>query len=192
MVMRATITTDFSGLDSINAFVQNSEQVLLDVANEVQQHNESTVLRVMGEYPNNARHPFKFATEKSRRYYFWLIKQGSVTTDGSRYIRSGRLGKSWSFEVKTNRQGVALVVATSAKMARYVGGTMAISKPSLARRSQVAGHRNTGWQAWVDRLNPLLDSIQGDFEAKYAQRVNEIGKPSFKRRGYSTPRKRLR
>lgn len=192
MVFNVKLETDFSALDDINTIVENTDALLIDIANEVQQRNNDTVLRVMAEYPSQAKHPFEFATPKSRRYYFWLIKQGKINTDGTRYIRNGKLGKSWSFEVKTNKRGVAMVIQTSAKMARYVGGTMAISKPSLARQAQVAGHRNTGWQPFVDRLNPLLDSIQGDYQALYRERMKEVGTPAFRRRGYSTPRKKIK
>lgn len=192
MVYNVKLQTDFTTLEDVNTFTENTESVLLDVANEVQERNKDTVLRVMSEYPQSlAKHPFEFATAKSRRYYFWMISQGMVNTDGTRYIRTNKLAKSWKFEVITNKRGVGFIVKTNAKMARYVGGTMAISKPSLAQQSQVAGHRRTGWQTWVSRLNPLLDSVQGDFETLWRERVREVGTPAFRRRGYSTPRKNI-
>lgn len=192
MVSRVNVKIDTTALDNINAFVQNSEQVVRDVADVVRERNKGTVLRVMGEYPRNAIHPFEFESERSRRYYFWMVNNGKVRTDGKRYIRNGKLGKSWKFDVITSKSGVALVIKTDAKMARYVGGTMALSSPSVARRAQVSGHRRTGWQAWVDRIDPLADSIQEDFKALWLERVREVGSPAFKRRGYSTPRRRNR
>lgn len=84
--------------------------------------------------PGPAKMPFEFETEKSRRYYFWLIKQGKVNTANGHYVRTHKLSKGWKVGVSADDELIVISAENKMKYEQYVTGPR-----------QVRGHANTGW-----------------------------------------------
>jgi hypothetical protein len=107
--------------------------------------SQRPLVQALANYPRPAVLPFQFATPKSRRYYFWMISQGMVNTDGQRYIRSNRYKRSWETNVTSGKGVYTLELSNRWKASKFVGGDLTFDK-AKAERAQVAGHRRTGWQ----------------------------------------------
>jgi hypothetical protein len=102
---------------------------------------------VMAQTPGDPSSPFAFATEKSARFYFWLITSSvfSAATDGSHWIRSGDVENSWQVEVSYGTFSAKLRVFTTHPAAKYLYGPW-----------QVPGHRITGWNAQIEQARRLV------------------------------------
>lgn len=91
--------------------------------------------------------PFEFGTDKSRRYWFVLIRARPDLTDGSHYIRFGIIQEGFEVLVSDRlRQNLVKIVNVQPK-STYVYGPW-----------QVAGHRNTGWGAQFEQARQALQS----------------------------------
>lgn len=120
---------------------------LLKVATQV----EDDYLPLLQQYPQQrAKHPFEFATPKSRRYYFYLVNSGQVKTDSYGYVRNGGYARSWNVDLEQNGTTYTLTVSSSFPAAQFVGGLR-----------QVPGHANTGWI----KFQPILADIDTFMEA---------------------------
>lgn len=99
----------------------------------------------------SAHSPVKWASERSRRYYFAMRRKLGLPP---RYTRnsdpqSQRLQRSWTVK---HRGATDAVVGTRAKYARYV----------QSERYQTVQHRATGWVTDVQAVNNVKRS--GDIE----------------------------
>ena len=152
-----TAVYDFAGLDDILDDIKQLPDVFEDAMIEVGVEVETRYVPSLALYPaTRAVHPFQFATPKSKRKYFALIREGKVRTDSYGYVRNGGYGKSWSVEIEQDGTGVTLSVRTSFPAAIYVGG-----------KRQVPGHRNTGWIQY----EPILDEIHSFADLRFYQIV---------------------
>lgn len=88
----------------------------------------SLVQERLAPYPGPTHHPFEFATDRSRRYYF-ASRKGKLP-----YPRTGDLGRAWRVDIDRRRNDGMIAVRNTSPAAIYVIGAF-----------QVAGHRNTGW-----------------------------------------------
>ena len=192
MVVRARVSvTETSAVDGI---IDNAPEIVRLVADDVVSIYEPQIKRILAQEPPPAKHPFQFATAKSRRWYFAAVRGKipgvTINTDGTRYVRTGGLSAAWDVRVDEDRRGVTIVVDNPTRAAVYVGGSMSLTNPSRAARRQVPGHRNTGWPLWVSVLNPLMESVQTEFKLRYSQALDGKGTAGTKVRGYSRRIKR--
>lgn len=154
-----TATFDFSSVDAITRDIDNLESTfessMLDTAIDIEQ----TYIPQLAQYPpNRAKHPFQFATPKSRRYYFHLVNTGQVNTDSYGYVRSGRYGQSWNVDVSQSGNEYIITVENTFPAAIYVGGSR-----------QVGGHANTGWILY----QPILDQIDEFASRQFFETISE-------------------
>lgn len=84
--------------------------------------------------PGPAKMPFEFETEKSRRYYFWLVSQGKVNTANGHYVRTHKLSKGWKVGISADDELIVISAQNSAAHLPFVEGA-----------HQVRGHAKTGW-----------------------------------------------
>lgn len=101
----------------------------------VQRHT----LKVLGTYPGPRRGKFRFATERSRRWFFANYPEG--------YSRTGTLGESWGVKMSVTVAGFSMEIGTDADAAQYVYGG--------EQFRQVPGHFDTGWPNADDQFIEL-------------------------------------
>lgn len=106
---------------------------------------EQTINELMVPGPSPVSSPFQFGTEKSRRYWFFLIDTGQVETDGNHYIRSGDIETSFKVEAAGNVTESLFRIFNAHPKAKYLFG------PWL-----VAGHDATGWPEQAEAARQLL------------------------------------
>lgn len=134
---------DFSGIESMTQDIDNLNDVFNDAMLDTAIELEQSYIPRLREYPDTrAKHPFQFATAKSRRYYFYLVNNGLVPTDGYGYVRNGGYADSWNVDVSQSGNEFSISLYSTFHAAKYVGGDR-----------QVQGHTNTGWI----KYNPILN-----------------------------------
>lgn len=89
--------------------------------------------------------PFAFGTQRSRKYYFWLIHNNPTLVDDFHWIRTLRIEQSWQFEASDRLRAIQIHGRNAIPEARYVFGPY-----------QVAGHRNTGWDQRAEEVRQIL------------------------------------
>lgn len=87
-------------------------------------------------YPSNGpRYPFKFATAKQRRYFWWRVSQGGIIVP---YRRTYKLLKATTMQPEQlSARGFVLAVSIDRRIAPY--------GPYVIADKQLPGHFNTGW-----------------------------------------------
>src|SRR5690242_4284939 len=101
---------------NITALPKAIEQDVLDVSSDFEDKVESE----LGTVPQQAKHPFAFATPKSKRFYFWAIKQGKIPTDGSRYVRQGKAPYGWRIDVDKTGAETIIRISNTWDKSKYV------------------------------------------------------------------------
>lgn len=119
--------------------------------------------------PPPSVHPFVWsrdpqANARARRWYFGAIARGEIPTDGERYLRSGKLGESFTITVVDNQGAIESVFGSSANSASYVVGN---ADGSL---QQIPGHDTTGW--W--QFQPLADAWVDEATREAAEAIARI------------------
>ncbi len=117
-VLRATRETAQTAPGKMGAYVDSV----------VRPRVESLVQGKLAPYPGPAHHPFEFATDRSRRYYF-ASRKGKLP-----YRRTGDLGRAWKVNIDRRQNDGAISVVNRSPAAIWVIGNR-----------QVEGHRRTGW-----------------------------------------------
>ena len=153
-------TFDFTGVENITNDIKDLPKQFEDAMLATAVDIEQQYIPQLAKYPpNRAKHPFQFATPKSRRYYFYLVNSGQVNTDGYGYVRNGGYAKSWRVDVSNNGNEYTVTVESTFPAAKYVGGNR-----------QVAGHRNTGWQLY----EPILAQIDEFASKQFFETVTNV------------------
>lgn len=179
------ITFKATPLPELEAFYDQIQGTLKRIGDEVVAYNRPDILADMSKYPRQAVHPFQFATAKSRRYYFYLVRSGKVRTDGKRYVRNGGYGKSWQVLSDYSGGVYRVAIVSDFKAARYVGGTL-VRNLQQARQSQVAGHSRTGWQLSAKVAQKWYEILGVDFlELAEDEIGSQFAKLNTQRRAYS-------
>ena len=116
----------------------------------------------MEDYPGPPQRPYPkmLRTPKQRRYFFWALAQGIIKVP---YVRTGKLGQSWTWEVTTNWAGVRGKVGTNLKYAPYVQ-----SKALQARIHQ--GNWNTDAQAVEEKRAEIIQRFRDAISEALARR----------------------
>lgn len=101
------------------------------------------------DYPPKPQRPYPkmLRTAKQRRYFFWAIKSGVIQVP---YVRTGKLGQSWTYRIETTGAGLRGIVGTNMLSAKWV--------------------QNEDSQAAIHRGNWLTDA------RVVSQRRDEIGR----------------
>jgi len=102
-------------------------------------HNDLT------DYPPPSTGPMRFKTAKQRRYFFWAVRQGIITVP---YVRSDKLGQSWTWKITTTSSGLRGEDGTNLKYAKWV----------QREESQARIHRGN-WLTDMGALNKNRDQI---------------------------------
>jgi len=71
------------------------------------------------DYPGPPQRPYPkmLRTAKQRRYFFWALKQGIIQVP---YVRTGKLGQSWTWEITQTSAGLRGGVGTNLGYAKWV------------------------------------------------------------------------
>jgi len=132
----ATVVVDTDVLDALRETARQAPRAYQAFVNGTVRRAALQEVRArLAEYPGPVKHPFEFATAKSRRYYFWLRKGKGP------YRRTGHLLESWTIEVQASVTDGFITAVNTASYAQWVIGDR-----------QVPGHRNTGWYRASDEL----------------------------------------
>jgi hypothetical protein len=109
---------------------------------------ERSALKVLGTYPPaRGLNKFRFATARSRRWYF-------ANHDG-KYQRTGALGKRWRARLSVTRAGFSVAVSNPSNIAQFVYEGEGLR--------QVPGHSDTGWLNVDDEFISLAADAERDF-----------------------------
>lgn len=86
-------------------------------------------------YPPVRRGPQPFKTDKSRRYFFWALRNGKIDVPYRRGASPGSetLGRKWTISAQDS--GLTAVVGNNVSYGRLVQG-----------ESQTGYHKTTGWK----------------------------------------------
>jgi hypothetical protein len=170
---------DFSGVDTITDEIDELPSVFADAMLNTSIVIERQYLPRLQEYPPpRDDRPFRFATPKSRRYYFYLIKSGQVKTDGKHYIRTGGYAKSWVVDVAQNGEVFQIYVGARQQAPKggvtignrsFTGGQFLPFKVMeyIGGDLQVPGHKDTGWTLY----HPILDEISAYMDRAFFEAV---------------------
>ena len=71
------------------------------------------------DYPGPPQRPYPkmLRTAKQRRYFFWALKQGIISVP---YVRTGKLGQSWTWKITETGSGLRGVIGTNMKYVKWV------------------------------------------------------------------------
>jgi len=118
------------------------------IGTEVSPDLQARVQEIMATAPGLPSSPFEFATEKSARFYFWLVTSSafSAASDGAHWIRSGELENSWQVSVEYGAFTARIFVINKNYAAKYV----------YRGSHQVPGHERTGWGREEDEAAKLI------------------------------------
>jgi len=69
------------------------------------------------DYPGPPQRPYPkmLRTAKQRRYFFWALKEGIIQVP---YVRTGKLGQSWTYKITDTGAGLRGVVGTNMSYAK--------------------------------------------------------------------------
>ncbi len=134
-MIRAYVLYDARKLETLSAFLEAYPELALETVQDVfDQRIKPHLLSELRHTPGPAKHPFAFATEKSRRWYFHAVRSGLIPTDGERYLRTGKTMQAWEVGVTISDDAVALSAKNPKRHIKWLTGNR-----------QVPGHRVTGW-----------------------------------------------
>jgi hypothetical protein len=155
MAIRTRITIDgtpfsdeISALEALNAIM---EEAAIITKNEIEPH----WLAEAQHYPPPAKLPFRFATERSRRYYFAVVVKKGFPF---RYVRTNKLKDSFFMRFLKRNDAIEFVFGSDSDIAKWVVGSF-----DQRRQYQVAGHRNTGWPLIAQTATFWLEATEEAF-----------------------------
>ncbi|NIN36641.1 MAG: hypothetical protein GTO60_16720 [Gammaproteobacteria bacterium] len=106
------------------------------------------------------------ANERARRWWFYAIREGLVSTDGSHYKRSGDMVRNWNITV--SRQGNSITIDASNKSpgSEFVYGS--------ETQNQIPGHATTGWPEVQELLLLALEFVEEQAAIIIDREINRI------------------
>lgn len=111
--------------------------------------------------PRSSGVPFEFATEKSRRWFWWAVSKGKIKVP---YERTNRLKQATELQVLKAEPGrfvIAVTVdVTKARYANYVIGTR-----------QVPGHQTTGWNQLYTSVKDATPGLVKQIQPAYVSEL---------------------
>jgi hypothetical protein len=161
---------EYEGYEELEQFIEKFPEMVLDAA-ESAMKGALAILRDLPEYPPQPGPdaPAPVWTEKSRRYFFWAVKNNKIPgwrwKDGhpeGQYQRTGHLGRNFTDEVTRSADEVIGTVGTAVPYAAWVVG------PDYPGEQigddvmyQARIHRNRWWQ--------FYDEIEGNLPAAWEE-----------------------
>ena len=134
-MIRSDVVENLASIDNAIAFYSVypslARETVVDIFNAKIKRPFTSELRYT---PGKSKHPFVFATAKSRRKYFAMIRSGEIPTDGKRYLRTGKTMKKWSVDIGIFDNDIIISAKNTARHIKWLTGNR-----------QVPGHKNTGW-----------------------------------------------
>lgn len=128
-MIRYDLEVPYDVLDAIADLPRRSEETFTNTLDStVQQPMQQTVESLFGQYPGPVVHPFQFATDKSRRWFFANI---------GHYTRKGKPPLGWTVQIDMRRTGSEFIIFNQWPESLYVYGGVS--------QRQVPGHERTGW-----------------------------------------------
>ncbi|GIK63865.1 MAG: hypothetical protein BroJett018_16590 [Chloroflexota bacterium] len=111
--------------------------------------------------PNGPRYPFRFATAKQRRYYWWRVSQGGIAVP---YRRTFRLLKATTIQPEQlSARGFVLSVSIDRRIAPY--------GPYVIADRQLPGHFDTGWPKLHRYVRDQVPGLAKQAGAAYGRTV---------------------
>lgn len=185
--IRARTSIDLTVLNAVDAVLDRHDEIVLRSGQDAVDRHRVSLIADLAREPRPAVHPFEFATPKSRRKYFAMIRDGKVQTANGRYVRSGGYGDAWHVEYDVVNGMFTISIYNTFPGARYIGGSLA-QDAAAAARFQVAGHRNTGWQRSSPIVWSYIDDMLSQFKVNYFEMLGDIeAQMSSGRRAYTRP-----
>lgn len=155
-MIRSGEVAKLDGLDNLQAFMEAFPGLFEEsVADTFNTHIKPDLLDELRYYPGLAKHPFVFATPKSRRWYFYAIHVGIIPTSNGRYQRTGGLAAAWKANVIIGDGSVVLAVTNKNRAVKYITG-----------KRQVPGHKNTGWPRHDETIDFWRDETKKELDAR--------------------------
>lgn len=102
-------------------------------------HNDLT------DYPPPSSGKMRFKSAKQRRYFFWAVSNGVIQVP---YVRTGKLGQSWTWKITTTPNGLRGEDGTNLKYVKWV----------QVQATQARIHRGN-WLTDYGALNKNRDQI---------------------------------
>jgi hypothetical protein len=188
--IRARSAVNFNLADLVGTMMDSQRAIVAQVAKEAGDRLKPSLLNELAQVPGPAKHPFQFATLKSQRKYFAMIKDGEIDTANGRYVRkgSGGYGDTWRVEYNANNDTFNILIYSTWRKAKYIGGSLA-RDANAAARFQVPGHRNTGWQRNSPIVWSYIDDMVDLFRELYFDATGDAWATAIgKQRAYTAPR----
>ena len=118
---------------------------------------EQMVAALVAQEPLRGDEWFQFGSDKSRKFYFWMLYNEPELSDGTHWRRGGSSGieTAWEVHVSDRFQDTQIQITNARRKAKglsqgeyptqYVFGDYA-----------VAGHIRTGWVEWAEQAQKQL------------------------------------
>ena len=106
--------------NSINSLFRRLDHLAaVDVLRPPMEESLLSLQDDLTDYPPRPQRPYPnmLRTAKQRRYFFWALKAGVIQVP---YVRTGKLGQSWSWKIETTGAGLRGVVGTNMGYAKWV------------------------------------------------------------------------
>jgi len=134
-LVRADIVFDYERTQEVKDFVEAYPDLLQSATEKRFDANIRPHLqRELAHEPRPAVRPWPFVTEKSRRYYFAMVRKGVINTVNGRYVRTHNLSQGWTIRIVHSDNAIAMSTANKMRYEQWVTG-----------KRQVPGHQQTGW-----------------------------------------------
>lgn len=143
------MTIEIEGLDKLTKKLEKVEE-LHRVLRAPMKKSVSLLHDDISKYPRKDPTAFnRLATPKQKRAYWERVRSGAAEhRRGIGYVRTGKLGKKWTSEVRTSSTEIVGVVGVNAGYAPQV--------QSLANQTKY--HKASGW--------PTIEKVSDDNEGK--------------------------
>ena len=108
----------------------------------------------------------KAANTRARRWWFWALSQGKISTDGKHYKRTGDMAER--FHISVTRQGNVITIDASnpAPGSEHVYGS--------ETQQQIPGHKTTGWIDVQDLILSALEFVEDTLEEELDREMTRI------------------
>jgi len=182
MAVRSRVVVDKNVVREVNRAVRVVKRQVDKAAQKSYRKVFPALERRLARYPSQrpagAKH--EFASPASRRWYFAAVNGRipgvTIPTRNGRYARTGKLGDSWTAELRVQDNRTDFIVISdyestwrgrSYPIAALVGGPIA----PTSKFNQVPGHRRV-WGR--DRYRRIVISGQQEYERDLIQQLRDI------------------
>lgn len=145
-------------IDVLNAF----GDIVIEAGQETARIIEPQFIEEASYYPARKAQKFQFQTLKSQRWWFAALAGNipgvTISTDGKRYKRTGKLKESFFVRVNASTDSFEIVLGSDSAITKWVMGSF-----DRSRDYQVIGHKQTGWIPIKQTADFWLDATEEEF-----------------------------